>query len=78
MPLENGTLIPLIRLKHVSKKKAPIREQRITVCMPVSQIHKESVLALLTLVVLTVSNVSSDLEGQRGAIGVAHSVFHAR
>ena len=47
-------------------------------CMPVSQIHKESVLALLTLVVLTVSNVSSDLEGQRGAIGVAHSVCHAR
>ena len=47
-------------------------------CMPVSQIHKESVLALLTLVVASVSNVSSDLEGQRGAIGVALSVFHAR
>lgn len=76
MPLENGTLIPLIRLKHVSKKKAPIREQRITVCMPVSQIHKESVLALLTLGIVKYS--SSDLEGQRGAIGVAHSVFHAR
>ena len=36
---------------------------------------QESVLALITLGIVKYS--SSDLEGQRGAIGVAHSVFHA-